>query len=240
MSLIVTVINNAFEPDKQTDFVGDNLFEIAQKIYPKGLPLNTYLYHDKWDSACDITPKSDADIDHLNRLTGRFYLVTYPSAALPLLAVVAISVGVSLAVAFLMPKPEIPNTGAVSQRGGENIQHQRLQNAQDLLLKVRPDADENLQAKVRECALKACSWGLGQIMVFNHKLAGFDNLQGFINAMYDSEKAQLQATIGFLKSAGLGGAMKRKDWQAIAKVYNGVAYAKFDYHNKLARAYENA
>lgn len=120
MSLIVTVINNAFEPDKQTDFVGDNLFEIVQRIYPKGLPLNTYLYHDKWDSACDITPKSDADIDHLNRLTGRFYLVTYPSAALPLLAVVAISVGVSLAVAFLMPKPEIPNTGAVSQPPSPN------------------------------------------------------------------------------------------------------------------------
>ncbi|AKG08381.1 hypothetical protein AAX06_09780 [Moraxella bovoculi] len=130
-----------------------------------------------------------------------------------------------------------------TQRGGygsESVQHQRLQNAQKLLLRARPDADENLKAQVRECALKACSWGLGQIMGFNHKLAGFDNLQDFINAMYDSEKAQLQAMINFLKSAGLTGAMKRKDWHAIARAYNGVAYAKFDYHNKLARAYERA
>lgn len=130
-----------------------------------------------------------------------------------------------------------------TQRGGygsESVQHQRLQNAQKLLLRARPDADENLKAQVRECALKACSWGLGQIMGFNHKLAGFDNLQDFINAMYDSEKAQLQAMINFLKSAGLTGAMKRKDWHAIARAYNGVAYAKFDYHNKLARAYAAA
>lgn len=130
-----------------------------------------------------------------------------------------------------------------TQRGGygsESVQHQRLQNAQKLLLRARPDADENLKAQVRECALKACSWGLGQIMGFNHKLAGFATLQDFINAMYDSEKAQLQAMINFLKSAGLEKAMKNKDWRAIARAYNGVAYAKFDYHNKLARAYAAA
>lgn len=124
--------------------------------------------------------------------------------------------------------------------GGENKQHERLQSAQNLLLKARPDADKSLQAIVRECALKACSWGLGQIMGFNHKLAGFDSLQAFINAMYKDEKAQLQAMINFLKSEGLEKAMKNKDWRAIAKAYNGVAYAKFDYHNKLARAYQNA
>lgn len=124
--------------------------------------------------------------------------------------------------------------------GDTSQQHNRLQNAQNLLLKARPDADENLQAIVRDCALKACSWGLGQIMGFNYKLAGFDTLQDFINAMYDSEKAQLQAMIGFLKSAGLEKAMKSKDWHAIARGYNGAAYRKFDYHNKLARAYHNA
>lgn len=124
--------------------------------------------------------------------------------------------------------------------GDTDKQHERLQNAQKLLLKVRPDADENLQNTVRECALKACSWGLGQIMGFNYALAGFDSLQVFINAMYKDEKSQLQAMINFLKSAGLTKAMKNRDWRAIAKAYNGVAYAKFDYHNKLARAYENA
>ncbi len=124
--------------------------------------------------------------------------------------------------------------------GGTGHQHQRLQNAQNLLLKVRPDADENLQRQIRECALKACSWGLGQIMGFNYKLVGFDTLQDFINAMYQDEKAQLQAMIGFLKSAGLTKAMQNKDWRAIAKAYNGVAYAKFNYHHKLARAYAKA
>lgn len=121
--------------------------------------------------------------------------------------------------------------------GSVDKQHARLQNAQKLLLKARPDADEDLQAVVRDCALKACSWGMGQIMGFNHALAGFDTLQEFVNAMYKDEKSQLQAMIGFFKSAGLTGAMKRKDWHAIARAYNGVGYRKFDYHNKLARAY---
>lgn len=124
--------------------------------------------------------------------------------------------------------------------GSVNEQHNRLKNAQNLLLKARPDADEHLQAIVRDCALKACSWGLGQIMGFNYRLAGYDSLQNFINAMYDSEKAQLQAMIGFLKSAGLLKAMRNKDWHSIARGYNGVAYRKFDYHNKLAKAYQNA
>ncbi|WLF83813.1 N-acetylmuramidase family protein [Moraxella sp. ZY210820] len=124
--------------------------------------------------------------------------------------------------------------------GKVDEQHQRLQMAQDLLLKVRPDSDENLQNIIRECALKACSWGLGQIMGFNHKLVGYDDLQSFINAMYESEQAQLQAMINFLKSAGLTGAMNRKDWHTIARTYNGKNYQKFNYHNRLAQAYTNA
>lgn len=120
MSLTLIIINNAFKQDKQTTLTGENLYDLVRTVYPKGLPLNTHLYHDKWDSECDVTPQSPADIDHLHRLTGRFYLVTYPAAALPLLAVVAISVGVSLAVAFLMPRPELPNMGGTSQPPSPN------------------------------------------------------------------------------------------------------------------------
>nr|WP_315041297.1 host specificity factor TipJ family phage tail protein [uncultured Moraxella sp.] len=102
---------------------GNNLFDLVQSVYPKGLPLNTFLYHDKWDMACDVTPKDDKDIDNLNAIAKNdsvFYLVTYPSAAIPMLAIVAIIVGVSLAVAFLMPMPEIPNTGTASQPPSPN------------------------------------------------------------------------------------------------------------------------
>lgn len=116
-------------------------------------------------------------------------------------------------------------------------QHQRLNDAIELVLKVRPDADENLQQAVRECAWKACSWGLGQVMGFNYDMVGFDSIADFVTAMETDEASQLQAMINYLKSAGLENAMKNKDWRKIAQAYNGIEYAKFNYHNRLASAY---
>ena len=111
MSLIeLIVIRDALAGEAQT-LDGDCLFDLVRSVYPQGLPLGTYLYHERWDSDCDVTPSCAADIDALNDLGGTFYLVTYPTAAVPLWAVLAISVGVSLAVAFLMPLPKIPKMG---------------------------------------------------------------------------------------------------------------------------------
>ena len=111
----LVIVNNAmaYAFDVQNSEIrhGDNLFDMVQAVYPNGLPLNTYLYHGEWDSECDITPQTANDIDKINRLIGRFFIVTYPAAVVPLWAVVAISIGVSLAVAFLMPMPQMPTGG---------------------------------------------------------------------------------------------------------------------------------
>lgn len=98
---------------------GADLFEMVKSVYPKGLPLNTHLYHGKLDTDCDITPQSEQDIDHINELDGTFYLVTYPADPVTLITI-AVSVAVSVAVAFLMPKPEIPNTAGSSQPPSPN------------------------------------------------------------------------------------------------------------------------
>lgn len=89
----------------------------------------------------------------------------------------------------------------------------------------------------RNAALQSASWGRFQIMGFNHKLAGHDTVQSFINAMYRSELDQLMAFVDFLKSAGLVKHLRNKDWNAFARGYNGPAYAKHGYHTKLAREY---
>lgn len=111
----LNIINDAFAYANDSTACktvsGADLFELVQSIYPKGLPLNTYLYHGKLDTDCDITPKSEQDIDRINTLDGEFYLVTYPADPGTIIAIV-VSVAVSAAVAFLMPKPEIPNTSS--------------------------------------------------------------------------------------------------------------------------------
>ena len=114
------IINNAFEHDSITTISGDNLYKLVQSVYPKGLPLNTSLYHGAWDSECDVTPKTAQDIERINQLDGEFWLVTYPAAALSMWAVIALSVTASVAISFLMPKPEIPDATGSKQPPSPN------------------------------------------------------------------------------------------------------------------------
>lgn len=89
----------------------------------------------------------------------------------------------------------------------------------------------------RDQALKSASWGKFQIMGFNHKLAGFDSIQQFVNAMYAGEREHLMAFVAFVRSACLVDEIKRRDWTGFARGYNGSAFAENKYHLKLAEAY---
>ena len=89
----------------------------------------------------------------------------------------------------------------------------------------------------RQAALLSASWGRFQIMGFNHQVAGFNTVQGLINAMYKSERAQLDAFVNYLKNEGLADELRRHDWAGFARKYNGPAYRKNNYDTKLARFY---
>lgn len=90
----------------------------------------------------------------------------------------------------------------------------------------------------REDALKSASWGKFQIMGFNFASCGFGSLQAFINAMYDSEAAHLEAFVGFIQAnPGLLRAIRAQDWTTFARLYNGTDYAKNQYDTKLAQAF---
>jgi len=88
-----------------------------------------------------------------------------------------------------------------------------------------------------EAALKSCSWGLGQIMGWNHQLSGYDSVYAMVEAFIDDEENHLEAMIRFIKNSGLDDELRAHNWAGFARGYNGAGYAKNDYHNKLARAY---
>ncbi|TNX94290.1 N-acetylmuramidase family protein [Acinetobacter radioresistens] len=90
----------------------------------------------------------------------------------------------------------------------------------------------------REVALESCSWGIGQVMGYHWKSLGYPTLQAFINAMYKDEASQLEAMCRYIKVNGLIGALRKKDWKAFARGYNGPMYAKNSYDVKLAKAYK--
>ena len=102
-------------------------------------------------------------------------------------------------------------------------QHLRLQKAVDL---------------DKDAALKSASWGKFQVMGFNYKIAGFDTLQEFINAMYKSERGHLMAFVSFVKHRRIDDELRDKDWAGFAYVYNGSGFAKNEYDKKMAAAYK--
>lgn len=91
-----------------------------------------------------------------------------------------------------------------------------------------------------EAAIKACSWGLFQIMGFNWRACGEASLHGFQLAMHHNEDAHLALFGNFIQSEGLAPALRSRDWAAFARKYNGPAYAQNHYHTKLEQAYAGA
>lgn len=88
-----------------------------------------------------------------------------------------------------------------------------------------------------EAALCSASWGLGQVMGFNHQSAGFATATAMVNAMVKGEDAQLAGMVGFLIDNGLDRQLRTQNWEAFARRYNGPAYAKNHYHLKLEAQY---
>lgn len=86
-------------------------------------------------------------------------------------------------------------------------------------------------------ALRSCSWGLGQIMGFNHKAAGYPTVESMIEDFCDDEETHLEAMVQFIISNKLDDELRAHDWAGFAHGYNGTSYAKHGYHLRLADAY---
>jgi N-acetylmuramidase-like protein/putative peptidoglycan binding protein len=89
----------------------------------------------------------------------------------------------------------------------------------------------------RDAALQSASWGVGQVMGFNHGIAGFPSVTAMVDAMVRDENAQLLAVASFIKSTKLDSALQRQDWRAFAAGYNGADFAKNQYDTRLAKAH---
>lgn len=87
-----------------------------------------------------------------------------------------------------------------------------------------------------ESALQSASWGLFQVMGFNHRLCGYENVFTFTQALAAGEKWQLFAAMKFIRAKGILDALKFGRWEEVERVYNGDGYAGNPYDKKLAAA----
>ncbi len=123
---------------------------------------------------------------------------------------------------FAASAPDLSDAKAGGYGAGGAAQYARLERALAL--------DEG-------AALKATSWGLGQVMGFNAESAGFSDVREMVKQCVAGEDAQLAAMAGFVQANGLAKHLKSANWAAFAQAYNGVDFQKNQYDSKLAQAH---
>lgn len=105
-----------------------------------------------------------------------------------------------------------------------------------------PDLARMIEIDPR-AALRSCSWGLPQIMGFNHLKAGFNSVEEMIEAMKRGEREQLLALVALMQSWNMRPMLTGRDftksdsWKDAARKYNGSGFAVNGYHTRLAAAY---
>lgn len=86
-------------------------------------------------------------------------------------------------------------------------------------------------------ALRSASWGLGQVMGFNHAAAGWSYVHQMVEDFMEDEEQHLRAMIRFITATGLDDELRRHDWKGFARGYNGAGFAQNGYDRKLAQAF---
>ena len=89
----------------------------------------------------------------------------------------------------------------------------------------------------KDAALCSASWGMFQIMGFNHKLCGYDTVSQYVDDMKANATNHLLAFAHFIKNSGIDKPLRALNWAEFAKKYNGPDYKLNQYDTKLQKAY---
>lgn len=126
--------------------------------------------------------------------------------------------GRNKAINYIRKFPDVVNSRAGGYIGG-NAEHNRLAKAR------RIDKD---------IGLESASWGMFQIMGYHWKKLGYKSAVDFVLTLSTGEPAQLEAFCRFIENdKRLLNAIRAKDWELFALVYNGLEYKKNKYHIKM-------
>jgi hypothetical protein len=86
-------------------------------------------------------------------------------------------------------------------------------------------------------ALRATSWGIGQVLGDNFEVCGYDNVHDLVEEAKKGEDTQLMMMIRYIKGNYLDDELRNHQWTAFARGYNGPGYWRHKYDEKLALAY---
>jgi hypothetical protein len=89
----------------------------------------------------------------------------------------------------------------------------------------------------RKAAYESTSWGLGQVMGAHWAWLGYRSVDALAAQARGGAAGQLRLMARYIDKAGLLPALRRHDWAAFARGYNGPGNRANDYDGKLARAW---
>lgn len=86
-------------------------------------------------------------------------------------------------------------------------------------------------------AVSSASWGIGQVMGSHWEWLGLPSAKSFEQTVRSGFSGQLKVMFLFLEKSGIIPHLRRGDWSAVARIYNGPKYANGKYHIKMKDAY---
>jgi hypothetical protein len=88
-----------------------------------------------------------------------------------------------------------------------------------------------------EAAYESCSYGVGQVMGAHWSSLKFDSVTDLVNLCRRDVAGQVELMARFVDKNGLADELRRLDWTAFARGYNGPNYRVNAYDTKMAKAY---
>jgi hypothetical protein len=86
-------------------------------------------------------------------------------------------------------------------------------------------------------ANESVSWGIGQVMGAHWGWLGYADVDALVAEARCGVAGQIRLMARYIEKAGLAAAVRRRDWEAFARGYNGPQYRRYGYHRKIAAAY---
>lgn len=90
----------------------------------------------------------------------------------------------------------------------------------------------------RKAAHESVSWGLGQVMGAHWAWLGYADVAALVAEARSGSGGQARLMARYIDKAGLAAAIRRRDWAAFGRGYNGPAFARNGYDRKIAAAYK--
>ncbi|WP_370318591.1 N-acetylmuramidase domain-containing protein [Oricola sp.] len=89
----------------------------------------------------------------------------------------------------------------------------------------------------RSAALQSVSWGIGQVMGSHWKALGYGSVEDLATEARSGVSGQVRLMLRFVEANGLIGTIRRHDWAAFARTYNGPRYKVHRYDSRIAAAH---